>query len=106
MAFQSVYVAGHKGLVGSALVRALKKKGYKNILVQTHKELDLTDRERVREFFSKARPEAVVIAAARVGGIKANSDYPVEFLLENLQIQNNLIATSFEFGVKKLLFLG
>jgi GDP-L-fucose synthase len=106
MAFQSVYVAGHKGLVGSALMRALQKKGYKKILVQTHKELDLRNEERVREFFSKARPEAVVIAAARVGGIKANSDYPVEFLLENLQIQNNVIAMSYEFGVRKLLFLG
>jgi GDP-L-fucose synthase len=106
MAFQSVYVAGHKGLVGGALMRALQKKGYKNILVQTRKELDLRNEERVREFFSKARPEAVVIAAARVGGIKANSDYPVEFLLENLQIQNNVIATSYEFGVRKLLFLG
>jgi GDP-L-fucose synthase len=106
MTFRSVYVAGHKGLVGSALVRHLQKNGYRNILVRTRQELDLRQSDDVRHFFSQAKPEAVVIAAAKVGGIKANSDYPVEFLLENLQIQNNLIAASFEFGVKKLLFLG
>jgi GDP-L-fucose synthase len=106
MRFRSVYVAGHKGLVGSALLRHLQKKGYRNILVRTRQELDLRQSDAVRNFFSQAKPEAVVVAAAKVGGIKANSDYPVEFLLENLQIQNNLIAASFEFGVKKLLFLG
>ena len=106
MRFRSVYVAGHRGLVGSALVRNLQENGYRDILVRTHKELDLRNPEDVRKFFSEARPEAVVIAAAKVGGIQANSIFPVEFLLENLQIQNNLIATSFEFGVKKLLFLG
>jgi GDP-L-fucose synthase len=106
MTFRSVYVAGHKGLVGSALVRHLQKNGYRNILVRTRQELDLRQSDDVRHFFSQAKPEAVVVAAAKVGGIKANSDYPVEFLLENLQIQNNLIAASFEFGVKKLLFLG
>jgi len=84
----------------------LKKNGYRNILVRTRQELDLRQSDAVRNFFSQAKPEAVVVAAAKVGGIKANSDYPVEFLLENLQIQNNLIAASFEFGVKKLLFLG
>jgi GDP-L-fucose synthase len=106
MRFRSVYVAGHKGLVGSALVRNLQKNGYSNVLIRTRQELDLRQSGDVRDFFSKAKPEAVVVAAAKVGGIKANSDYPVEFLLENLQIQNNLIAASFEFGVKKLLFLG
>ena len=106
MRFRSVYVAGHKGLVGSALLRHLQKNGYRNILVRTRQELDLRQSDDVRKFFSQAEPEAVVVAAAKVGGIKANSDYPVEFLLENLQIQNNLIAASFEFGVKKLLFLG
>ena len=106
MRFRSVYVAGHKGLVGSALLRHLQKNGYRNILVRTRQELDLRQSDAVRNFFSQAKPEAVVVAAAKVGGIKANSDYPVEFLLENLQIQNNLIAASFEFGVKKLLFLG
>jgi GDP-L-fucose synthase len=106
MRFRSVYVAGHGGLVGSAVVRNLQKNGYSKILVRSHRELDLRNPEDVRRFFSESRPEAVVIAAAKVGGIQANSDYPVEFLLENLQIQNNLVATSFEFGVKKLLFLG
>jgi GDP-L-fucose synthase len=106
MRFRSVYVAGHGGLVGSAVVRNLEKNGYPNILVRSHRELDLRNPEDVRKFFSETKPEAVVIAAAKVGGIQANSAYPVEFLLENLQIQNNLVATSFEFGVKKLLFLG
>jgi GDP-L-fucose synthase len=106
MRFRSVYVAGHGGLVGSAVVRNLQKNGYSNILVRSHRELDLRNLEEVRKFFSETRPEAVVIAAAKVGGIQANSAYPVEFLLENLQIQNNVVATSFEFGVKKLLFLG
>jgi GDP-L-fucose synthase len=106
MRFRSIYVAGHGGLVGSALVRNLQENGYRNILVRTHKELDLRNQDDVRKFFSEARPEAVVSAAAKVGGIQANSNFPVEFLLENLQIQNNVIATSFEFGVKKLLFLG
>ncbi len=106
MRFRSVYVAGHGGLVGSAVVRNLEKNGCPSILVRSHRELDLRNLEDVRKFFSETKPEAVVIAAAKVGGIQANSAYPVEFLLENLQIQNNLIATSFEFGVKKLLFLG
>jgi GDP-L-fucose synthase len=87
-------------------VRSLQANGYRNIFVRTHQELDLRNSEDVRKYFSEIRPEAVVIAAAKVGGIQANSIFPVEFLLENLQIQNNLISTSFEFGVKKLLFLG
>ncbi len=106
MSFESTYVAGHRGLVGSAVLRNLEKNGYRNILVRTRRELDLRNAENVRKFFSATRPQAVIVAAAKVGGIKANSDYPVEFLLENLQIQNNLISASFEFGVKKLLFLG
>jgi GDP-L-fucose synthase len=106
MRFRSVYVAGHGGLVGSAVVRNLEKNGHSNILVRSRRELDLRNPEDVRKFFSEAKPEAVVIAAAKVGGIQANSAYPVEFLLENLQIQNNVVATSFEFEVKKLLFLG
>ena len=106
MTFGSVYVAGHRGLVGSALLRDLQKHGYRNIIVRTHNELDLCNTEIVREFFATNKPDAVVVAAARVGGIKANNDLPVEFLLENLQIQNNLISASFDFGVKKLLFLG
>ena len=106
MRFRSVYVAGHRGLVGRALVHNLQENGYRNILVRTHQELDLRIAEDVRRFFSEAKPEAVVIAAAKVGGIHANSILPVDFLLENLQIQNNVVSTSFEFGVKKLLFLG
>lgn len=106
MRFGPVYIAGHRGLVGSALLQNLQKHGYQNTLVRTHAELDLLDTEHVRQFFAKERPEAVVVAAARVGGIKANNDRPVEFLLENLRIQNNVISASFDFGVKKLLFLG
>jgi len=106
MTFGSVYLAGHRGLVGSALLRDLQKHGYRNLIVRTHHELDLRNTEKVREFFAANRPDAVVVAAARVGGIMANNDLPVEFLLENLQIQNNLISASFDFGVKKLLFLG
>jgi GDP-L-fucose synthase len=106
MSFESIYVAGHRGLVGSAVLRNLQRNGYRNVLVRTHQQLDLRNAEHVRKFFSATRPQAVIIAAAKVGGIKANSDYPVEFLLENLDIQNNLISASFEFGVSKLLFLG
>jgi GDP-L-fucose synthase len=106
MTFGSVYIAGHRGLVGSALLRNLQKHGYRNIIVRTRDELDLRNTGDVRQFFSKTRPELVIAAAARVGGIKANYDFPVEFLLENLQIQNNLISAGFDFGVKKLLFLG
>jgi GDP-L-fucose synthase len=106
MTFGSVYIAGHRGMVGSALLRNLQKHGYRNIIVRTRDELDLRNAGDVRQFFSTTRPDAVVVAAARVGGIKANHDFPVEFLLENLQIQNNLISAGFDFGVKKLLFLG
>src|SRR5215831_21062143 len=106
MSFETTYLAGHRGLVGSAVLRNLAKNGYRNVLVRTRQQLDLRNAENVRKFFSATRPQAVIVAAAKVGGIKANSDYPVEFLLENLQIQNNLISSSFEFGVKKLLFLG
>jgi GDP-L-fucose synthase len=106
MTFGSVYIAGHRGLVGGALLRNLQEHGYRNIIVRTRDELDLRNSDDVRQFFAKTRPDVVVVAAARVGGIKANHDFPVEFLLENLQIQNNLISAGFDFGVKKLLFLG
>ena len=100
-----IYIAGHKGLVGSAVLHKFQKEGYTNLITRTHQELDLTERDLVEKFFEKAQPEYVVIAAARVGGIKANISYPAEFLYENLMIQNNLIWISHLAGVKKLLFL-
>ncbi|WP_148822920.1 GDP-L-fucose synthase family protein [Campylobacter concisus] len=101
-----IYVAGHKGLVGSAIVRKLKSKGYENIITRTHSELDLMDQKAVYEFFEKEKPEYVVLAAAKVGGIVANSTYRADFIYENLQIQNNVIHQSYVHKVKKLLFLG
>jgi GDP-L-fucose synthase len=101
-----IFVAGHRGLAGSAITRELLARGYARILTRTRSEVDLQQREAVFRFFEKERPGVVVVAAAKVGGIKANNDFPVEFLLENLKIQNNLIEASAEFGVEKLLFLG
>ncbi|GAB6189643.1 GDP-L-fucose synthase [Marinitoga arctica] len=101
-----IYVAGHRGLVGSAIVRKLKNLGYTNIITRTHKELDLTNQKATREFFEKEKPEYVFLAAAKVGGIKANMSYPVEFLYENLMIQNNVVKAAYDYGVKKLVFLG
>lgn len=101
-----IFVAGHRGMVGSAVVRCLKKKGYANVVVRTRQEVDLLDRAAVRRFFEAERPEVVVDAAARVGGIVANYERPVEFLVENLTIQNNVIQAAADFGVSKLLFLG
>ena len=101
-----IYVAGHKGLVGSAIVRNLKSKGYENIITRTHNELDLMEQKAVYEFFEKEKPEYVVLAAAKVGGIVANSTYRADFIYENLQIQNNVIHQSYVHKVKKLLFLG
>ena len=101
-----IYVAGHRGLVGSAIVRNLEAKGYKNIIYRTHKELDLTNQEAVRRFFEEEKPEYVFLAAAKVGGIHANNTYPADFIYENLMIQNNVIKAAHDFEVKKLLFLG
>ncbi len=101
-----IYVAGHRGLVGSAIVRKLQADGYKNLVLKTRQELDLQDADVVSAFFKKERPEYVVLAAAKVGGIKANMTYPSEFLIENLRIQNNVIWSSHENGVRKMLFLG
>jgi GDP-L-fucose synthase len=101
-----IYVAGHCGLVGSAIWRALQRRGCKNLIGRTRKELDLLDGTAVRNFFAGTKPEFVFIAAAKVGGIHANSTRPAEFLHENLQIQNNLIHTASLAGVRKLLFLG
>lgn len=101
-----IYVAGHKGLVGSAIVRNLKNRGFNNIITRTHSELDLTNQEQVRRFFEEEKPEYVFLAAARVGGIHANNTYPADFIYENLMIQNNVIKSAHDFKVKKLLFLG
>ena len=102
----AVFIAGHKGMVGSAIERAFKRNGYTNILTRSHAELDLCDPLRVKEFFDREQPEYVVLAAARVGGIMANNTQPVEFLLQNLSIQNNVITEAWKHGVKKLCFLG
>lgn len=101
-----IYVAGHRGLVGSAIVRSLKSKGYTNIIGRTHHELDLTDQAAVRAFFDEENPDVVVLAAAKVGGINANNTQPAMFAYENMQIQCNVINESHKHGVKKLLFLG
>jgi GDP-L-fucose synthase len=101
-----IYVAGHRGLVGSAVVRALESRGASNILVRTHRELDLTDQSAVREFFARERPAGVVMAAARVGGIQANNTRPAEFIRDNLLIQDNVIDAAYRAGVEKFVFLG
>lgn len=101
-----IYVAGHRGLVGSAIVRNLQAKGYTNIIGRTHKELDLTDQTAVRAFFEAEKPDVVVLAAAKVGGINANNQAPADFAYENLQIQCNVIKCCHDLKVKKLLFLG
>lgn len=101
-----IYVAGHSGLVGSALVRQLRARGYHNLVVRTHAELDLTEQEAVREFFHAERPEYIFLAAAKVGGIHANSTYPAEFVYQNLLIETNVIHCAYATKVKKLLFLG
>jgi len=101
-----IFVAGHRGLVGSALVRALKRQGYNNILTRSRKELDLRDGQAVEAFFASVKPAGVVLAAAKVGGILANNTYPADFIRENLQIQTNVIDAAHRHGVKKLIFLG
>ena len=101
-----IYIAGHCGLVGSAVKKELQQQGYKNLVYKTHQELDLTNQNCVDRFFQEERPEYVILAAAKVGGIWANSKYPVEFMLDNLKIENNVIQCSYEHNVKKLVFLG
>jgi len=101
-----IYIAGHRGLVGSAIVRALNREGYENLMVRTHQELDLTEQSAVREFFQDARPEIVVLAAARVGGIHANNSRPAEFLRDNLVMQENVIEAAYRSGTRKFVFLG
>ena len=103
---QKIYIAGHRGMVGSAIVRALKKQGYSNLVYRTHHELDLTNQAAVANFFAQEKPNQVYLAAAKVGGIYANNTYPAEFIYDNLMVQNNVIHQAFLSGVKKLLFLG
>jgi GDP-L-fucose synthase len=101
-----IFVAGHRGLVGSATVRALNRSGYSNLILRTHAELDLTDQVAVRNFFSREQPQYVFLAAAKVGGILANSTYPAEFIFQNLQMQANVIESAHRTGVDRLVFFG
>lgn len=101
-----IFVAGHRGLVGSAILNNLRNKGYHNFILRTHAELDLTDQSAVYRFFEEEKPEYVFLAAAHVGGIMANSRYRADFIYQNLMIQNNVIHASYLNNVKKLLFLG
>ena len=103
---EKIYVAGHGGMVGSAIVRALKKNGEATIVTRTHAELDLTNQAEVQQFFAKEKPTQVYLAAAKVGGIHANNTYPAEFIYQNLMIQANVVDAAFRNGVQKLLFLG
>ena len=101
-----IYIAGHRGMVGSAVWRALESKGYSNLIGKTSSELDLRNQQAVDEFYNLEKPEVVIDAAAKVGGILANNDYPYQFLMENMQIQNNLIDGAFKSGIDKFIFLG
>lgn len=101
-----IYIAGHRGLVGSAIWKNLESRGYTNLVGRTHAELDLTNQSAVDEFFDKERPDAVVLAAAFVGGIMANSLYRADFIMQNMQMQCNVISSAYKYGIKKLLFLG
>ncbi|MBW1940442.1 MAG: GDP-L-fucose synthase [Deltaproteobacteria bacterium] len=102
----SIYIAGHRGLVGSAILRRLQAEGYTNLIHRTHRELDLTRQDKVEEFFNKERPEYVFLAAAKVGGIWANATRPAEFIYQNLAIQTNVLHAAYKAGIKRLLFLG
>lgn len=102
----SIFVAGHRGMVGSAIVRELKKRGYKNIITRTHAELDLTCQQAVNDFFEKERPQYVYLAAAKVGGIEANNNAPADFMYQNMMLEMNVIHAAWKYKVKKLLFLG
>jgi len=101
-----IYIAGHRGMVGSAVWRALESKGYSNLIGKTSAELDLRNQQAVTDFYKKEQPEVVIDAAAKVGGILANNDFPYQFLMENMQIQNNLIDGAFKTGIEKFIFLG
>jgi len=101
-----IYIAGHRGLVGSAIVRQLEERGFTNLLMRTHKELDLTSQAQVQAFFQKEKPDYVILAAAKVGGIHANNTYPADFIYQNMMIEANVINSAYENKVKRLLFLG
>src|ERR1700676_3467466 len=101
-----IYIAGHTGLVGSALVRALHRSGYQNLILRHHRDLELTNQKAVAQFFAQERPEYVFLAAAKVGGILANKTYPADFIDQNLAIESNIIQAAHRTGVKRLLFLG
>ena len=101
-----IYVAGHNGMVGSAIIRSLKEKGYESLIYKTSKELNLTRQKDVEDFFEQEKPEYVILAAAKVGGIHANNTFPAEFIYNNIMIESNIIHSSYRYGVKKLLFLG
>jgi GDP-L-fucose synthase len=103
---RKIYIAGHRGMVGSAVWRALEKKGYSNLIGRTSKELDLKNQQAVLDFLQKEKPVAIIDAAARVGGILANNDFPYQFLMENMQIQNSLIDSALKAGIDKFVFLG
>jgi GDP-L-fucose synthase len=103
---EKIFIAGHRGMVGSALICQLESKGFLNLLVRHRSELDLRDESAVAKLFTEEKPAVVILAASKVGGIKTNIDHPVAFLLENLQIQNNVMDAAYENGVRKLLFLG
>jgi len=101
-----IYIAGHRGLVGSAIVRQLESRGFTNLLMRTHKELDLTNQAEVQDFFQQEKPDYVILAAAKVGGIHANNTYPADFIYQNMMIEANVINSAYENKVKRLLFLG
>ena len=101
-----IYIAGHRGLVGSAIVRRLEERGFANLLMRTHKELDLTNQAQVQDFFKQENPDYVILAAAKVGGIHANNTYPADFIYQNMMIEANVINSAYESKVKRLLFLG
>jgi GDP-L-fucose synthase len=103
---EKIYIAGHKGLVGSAIVRQLKERGFTNLLIRMHKELDLTNQAQVQNFFQQEKPDYVILAAAKVGGIHANNTYPADFIYQNMMIEANVINSAYENKVKRLLFLG
>ena len=103
---RKIYVAGHRGMVGSAIIRILNGQGQNNIITRTHAELDLTNQAAVNEFFQQEKPTQVYMAAAKVGGIHANNTYPADFIYQNLVVQANVIEAAFQHGVQKLLFLG